>query len=416
MIAAYRGRNPVQSYFAARADPIAFLSDIVRDCGDFAQFRILTQRYMLVNDPGLVKEALIEHSDTLVIAGGASAGLARLIGHGILTNRGDDWRASRSKLQPLFNQTALKASLPTLRARVSESVERWRTGFRDKPVPIQRELLALWCRMTCSTLFGYLPSFEEADEFAEAIAVLQRDGMERYTAGGDLLPWLPSPQNRRIARAKAALEILAKKAATGSGGTSLDDILSIFFAGTESPVNTICFALKLLEEHPSWLAQLRDGVAPSASWEDLERFDAMAQVMSEALRLYPAGWAFERVAAEDVWLGGERVAKGTRLLFSPYVLHRNPRFWRESERFDPTRFSTNPNSALGVPKFGYLPFGAGPRSCIGARMAIIEMRLVLEALVSTCRWMSETGKTPLSAEGSFKIRLSRPLLLNLQVV
>ena len=400
-MSAPRVPGPFESYRRVRRDIVSFLSELARDGGDLVPFRVLVFPYLLVNDPGAIREALVEQSETLIIKGGASRGLARLIGHGILTNRGDDWRNSRAALQPLFNQGVLKAQLGTIAARVDESLERWR-ALGGAAVPIARELLALSVRITCSTLFGHLPTFEEADAAAAAITVLQREGMERYLDGGDYLPWLPLKVNRRIDEAKAALRGVAEHAIAGGCTQSVDEILSVLFAGTESPVNTLCFALKLLEESPEWHAKLKEQLRDApVGWESVERLDLLAQVLSEALRLYPAGWAFERYASADCTLAGQRVRKGTRLLFSPYVLHRNPRYWREPERFDPTRFSTSPHAADGVPKYGYLPFGAGPRSCIGSRLAWAEMRLTLAAIVSRCDWRSEQtpGESPLTAEG-----------------
>src|SRR5687767_8880008 len=113
MIAAYSARNALQSYLAASKDPIAFLSEVAK-VSDLASFTLLTRPYLLVNDPALIKEALVDHSDTLIIKGGASAGLARLIGHGILTNHGDDWKTSRAGLQPLFHQNVMRAALPAM--------------------------------------------------------------------------------------------------------------------------------------------------------------------------------------------------------------------------------------------------------------------------------------------------------------
>jgi cytochrome P450 len=408
--------GPIDAYRGVRGDILTFLTQLARDQGDFVFFRVLAFPYLLVNDPALLKEALVDRSEELIIKGGASAGLAKLIGHGILTNRGDDWRKSRAALTPLFTQSALKSHLATVDARIEESLGRWRDEFTNRAVPMHLELLALSIRITCSTLFGYPPRFDEADRAAAAITTLQREGMERFLAGTDYLSWLPTPLNQRIAAATQELRTLAQRAIASGSEQTEDEILSVLFAGTESPVNTLCFALKLLDEAPEWKAklalELKEAPGPEP-WEHIDRVDVLAQVLAEAQRLYPAGWAFERWAKVECTLGGQRVPKGTRLMFSPYVLHRNPRHWNEPERFDPTRFRTSPFVADGVAKHAYLPFGAGPRSCIGSRLAWIEMRRVLAALVSRCEW-SPSGQ-PLTAEGSFKIRLSHPMELKLRV-
>lgn len=421
MIAVYRGSGRIQNYLHIRRDPLGFLSRIVRECGDFVQVDLLTFRFYVVNDPALIHEALVEQSGSLIIKGGVSAGLARLIGDGILTNRGTQWRESRTRLQPLFHQSQLTDHRSIMAARVQESLERWRTRFSGRPFAINRELLALSFRITCSTLLRHVPTFGEAEAFADAMWVLQLDGMKRHLAGLDYLPWLPSAMNRRVERARATLIRLAQQALDeGSTDQPLAEALSVLFAGTESPVNTLCFSLKLLEEHPEWreqlVAQLTQNQS-SALLQDIEGCDLLSQVISESIRLFPAGWAFERFASRDVQLGGERIKEGARLLFSPFLMHRNPRFWDKPERFDPRRFSAGSLSVNGVPKYGYMPFGAGPRSCIGSRMALAEMRITLGMMLAQCDWklQPEPRDTSLEAEGSFKLRLSRPLVVSMTV-
>ena len=131
MLPRYPGR--VRNWLRVRRDPIAFLTEVAQTCGDFARFDVLAVPFVFVNDPAVIREALVEKSDVLIIRGGASAGLARLIGHGILTNRGADWANSRTGLQPLFHQQAIDAAQQSISARVQESLDRWRT----LPAPFQ---------------------------------------------------------------------------------------------------------------------------------------------------------------------------------------------------------------------------------------------------------------------------------------
>lgn len=411
MIPRWRGTGAIGDYRRVTTDPVGFLADVARAHGDFVRIDFLNLRFYLVNDPALIHEALVEKSEALIIMGGVSRGLARLIGDGILTNRGERWRESRARLKPLFNQAALAAHTEGLVDRVKETLERWRTTFADEPVDLHRELLALSCRIECSVLFDYLPSFEQALSFADAIRVLQREGMDRFLAGGDLTPWLPTSRNRTIAGALATLARLALDINTHGSPQPVEEILSLLYAGTESPVTTLCFALAELEQHPDWHARLQEEVLAR---EEPDPFrggtgaEVLDQVLNECLRLYPAGWAFERCAAEAVTLGGEPIAKGARLVFCPQLLHRSPKFWRDPDRFDPSRFAQGPN-VEGVPKYGFLPFGAGPRSCIGSRLAMAQMRVVLRMIVSECRWRTEPrpDEPPLRPEGSFKLRLSQ---------
>lgn len=392
-------KYPLQSYFHLKRDPISFLSGISAECGDFARVHILMSRFYLVNDPDLIREALIEKNEALIIKGGVSSGLARLIGDGILTNHGENWRESRKTLQPLFNQDALDAHARIMPVRVQESLDRWKAKFSGELFPISLELLMLSTRITCSTLFRYVPTFEEAEKFSKAILVLQNDGMSRHMIGLDFAEWIPVPINGRVKRARNALRELADRCIASGAEQKRDEILSILFAGTESVTNTLCWAMKLLDDHPDCQGKL------------IQSSDYLSQFISETLRLYPAGWAFERFADQETSLGGVRIPRGSRLLFSPFLLHRNPRFWKNPDSFDPERFSGQ-LSPVGVPKYAYLPFGAGPRSCIGGRLAWAEMRTILEMLYTQCRWKIESlpGGSAFVPQGAFKIRLSGSLM------
>lgn len=405
------GVGPLAAYLRIRRDPVEFFTQLLNTAGDLVRFRVLTLPYCLINDPVLVRQALVEHSEQIVIQGGVSRGLAKLIGDGILTNQGEAWRKSRTLLQPLFHQSVLSAHLPAMASLVQESFERWRQGHPSTAVPMHREMLALSYRIACSTLFHHVPAFSEAESFADAIWTLQRDGMDRHLSGGDYLPWLPRPQHLRVNRARRALARLGKVSLDEGRSPPLDEVLSLLFAGTESPVTTLCFALQLLEQHPSWrdrlVAELQDIETPEA----MDQHPLLTQVVNESLRLFPAGWAFERYAATNVTLGEERIRRGTRLVFSPFHMHRTPRLWRHPDQFDPSRFSAAQSGPEALPRYAFMPFGAGPRSCIGSRLAMSEMRLVLGMFLRSCRWKIEhkEGEGPLRPEGAFKLRLSRPL-------
>lgn len=408
---------PVRNYVAIRNNPISFLTQLSRGKSPITSFKLLVFPYLLVNEPALIREALVEHPQTLIIEGGASAGLARLIGHGILTNHGEAWKKSRRSLQPLFQQKALERSIPILVNCIQESLDRWRHEFYTRPFLLNRELLALSFRIKGACLFRYAPGFDEAVQFADAIWTLQTAGATRYMSGLDYLPWLPLAIHRSVAEAKARLYAIGRSIQASNTRYAVDDILSLLFAGAESPANTVVWALKLLQENKTWLSHIKasGNAGPTVPLSEIEAFDTVSQVLGETMRLYPAGWAFERYASKTLSLGDYVIEKGSRLLFSPYLLHRNPAYWQKPLTFNPLRF-TKSLAAEGVPKFAYLPFGAGPRSCLGSRLALLEMKLILKMLGAQCEWhFARTPETvPAQPWGSFKLRLRRPVSVSLR--
>jgi cytochrome P450 len=161
-----------------------------------------------------------------------------------------------------------------------------------------------------------------------------------------------------------------------------DEVITLFVAGHETSANALAWTLMLLAEEPAWYARVRDealalGHLPTGG--DLPRLTVTTQVLKEALRLYPPVYIMGRVSVADTELGGYHIPRGTVVLVSPYALHRRPDVWPDPERFDPDRFSAAAEAARS--KTVFIPFGAGPRVCIGGGFAMMEGALVLATLL-----------------------------------
>ncbi|HET6822229.1 MAG TPA: cytochrome P450, partial [Anaerolineales bacterium] len=174
-----------------------------------------------------------------------------------------------------------------------------------------------------------------------------------------------------------------RDADTGEGlsdNQARDEVVTIFFAGHETTAATMAWGFYLLSQHPKVEERLRmelknvlDGRAPI--FADLPRLVYMQQVLNEVLRLYPAAYLFAREAIVDDVLDGYRIPANTLIFISPYVGHRDPKFWPDPERFDPERFT--PEQLASRPRHVYYPFGEGPHVCIGNNFAVMEMQLIL---------------------------------------
>jgi len=164
-----------------------------------------------------------------------------------------------------------------------------------------------------------------------------------------------------------------------------DEVVTLFLAGHETTANTLNWTWTLLAQHPAIEARLHAeldtvlaGRAPTLA--DLPHLRYTEMVIKESLRLYPPAWAYSREAAAAVALGERRVPQGSVVVLMVYFTHHDPRWWPEPERFDPERFS--PEREAEIPRYAYLPFGAGPRVCIGNSFALMEARLLLATLAS----------------------------------
>lgn len=219
--------------------------------------------------------------------------------------------------------------------------------------------------------------------------------------------WVPTPSNLRFARAKRRLdaivhEIIERRRADdqprddvlgmlmsavdedGQGGMTdqqlRDEVMTLFMAGHETIANAMSWAFLLLHQHPEVAQRVRaevravlGGRAPG--FEDLPRLPYAGQVLDEVLRLYPPAWIVERQAVVADRLGPWDIPAGTIVAVSPWVMHHHPGLWEDPERFSPERFS--PERVEGRPKHAYLPFGAGPRVCIGNNFALMEAKIIL---------------------------------------
>jgi cytochrome P450 len=282
--------------------------------------------------------------------------------------------------------------------------------------------MQLTLRTVSRALFGHDVSAGQVEVVGRAMRLFQ-DGLVRT----DLLPaWVPSPQRSRLREALAALdamtyEVIARRRAPGArparaggapdllqmlvdavdeegdGGRMTekelrDQLVTLFLAGHETTSHALSWALYCLSQNPAAEQALHEEVdavlgaeGRDPTYEDLERMPWGEQVISEAMRLYPPVYSIARAAHEDTEIGGYPVRAGSEVMLWVYMTHHDPRFFPEPEAFRPERFTAEEEAKR--PRLAYLPFGAGPRACIGKVFAMIEARLLLATIVR--RWRLE---------------------------
>ncbi len=384
---------------------------LAREYGDLPHFRLGSFPVYLLNHPDLVREVLVTRQSNFI----KSRALQRarvLLGEGLLTSEGDFHKRQRRLVQPAFHRDRLEAYAAVMSDYAARVRERWTDG---STVDVAAEMMRLTLAVVGKTLFS-ADVESEASEIGEALTTVLKMFNLLMMPFSEYLEKLPLPSMRRFEKARARLDatiyglieerrasaedrgdllsmlLLAQDEEDQGGGMSdkqvRDEALTLFLAGHETTANALTWTWYLLSQNPECerrLHQELDAVlgGRAAQASDLPALRYTEMVVTEAMRLYPPAWAIGRMSIEPFDLGGVEIARGSILIASPYVTHRDPRWFPDPERFDPDRWT--PAAREARPRFSYFPFGGGARVCIGERFAWMEGVLVLATLAQEWR-------------------------------
>ncbi len=385
-------------------DGTGFLARCARDYGDVVPLRFVNVRTLLLNHPAYVEELLVDRHQ-LFVKPPVWRRNGLLIGSGLFASEGEAWRRQRRLAQPAFGHTPLGGYAPVMVAAAKRVLDGWRAGeTRD----LHAEMTRITIASAAQTLFG-ADLTAEADRIAAAVGRAIAAQVARLNTYYVIPEWLPTPTNRRLQQAVRELEevvwrlvatrraergdradllALLLRARDGAGGWMSerllrDELITFLIAGHESVSLALTWSWYLLARHPAAEAAFHDelrevlgGRPPTLA--DRPRLRYTEAILQESLRLYPPAWILARVASRRGEIGGLRVARGLRLVVSPWVTHRDPRFFAEPDAFEPARWLDG--LATRLPKYAYFPFGGGPRACIGTGFAMLEGVLLLAAI------------------------------------
>ena len=387
---------------------LAFLEHLIERYGDVLKWRMPITIHV-INHPDDVKRILSAPSeryskDTLdyrILSGS--------LGNGLVTNDGASWARQRRLMQPMFHNRAINPFDVPINQAAADMLARWSRLPPGQPIALEQEMSTLTFKVVGTTLFGVdvEPYVQEIADILEVINISTHELRALLT----LVPWLPTPHNRRSRDAVQRLDrivyglidarrrgdrhrddildrlLAARDEDDGTGMSEKqirDEVVTLLLAGHETSANALLWTFEQIARNPDvearLLEELRDELqgAPATS-ADLARLPYLKQVVQETMRLRPPVWAIARRSHQDELMQGYRVPAGAYLMIMPYMLHRHRDFWPEPLRFDPERFS--PNRSENRHSYCYIPFAAGPRTCIGAGMAMLEIQLVLASVL-----------------------------------
>jgi cytochrome P450 len=398
-------RVPGSHLLALRRDPLAFLTGIAREHGDIARFRLGPVDVHLLSRPDWIRDVLVTHAERFHKGRGLERA-KRLLGEGLLTSEDPVHLRQRRMMQPAFHRQRIAAYGAVMSEYAARHGEGWSDGeTRD----VAQEMSRLTLAIVGKTLFD-ADVASEADEIGEALTVaVELFGRTFSLPFFQILDRLPLPSNRRFEKARARIDatiarliaerrrapesredllsllVQAQDTEGDGGGMSdtqvRDEAVTIFLAGHETTANALTWTWYLLSQNPEVEARLHaevDVLQGALGFEDLPKLRYAEMVLSESMRLYPPAWIIGRRSLSDYEIGGYTVPKGSIVVASPWVTHRDPRFFSDPERFDPERW--RPEAKETRPRFSYFPFGGGPRVCIGEGFAWMEGVLLLATL------------------------------------
>jgi cytochrome P450 len=375
-----------------------------------------------VTSPSMIKAVLLDERDKFRKLTQIRL-LGPLLGKGILTSEGAEWKWQRQAAAPMFRPQALGAFVPTFVRVAEEALARWRSA----PGAVHRvdnDMTSATFDVICATL---LPSADRrfADGMQASLRALQRHGgWDMLYASLRLPTWLPRPGMTAEVSAMRALrasvmDLLREQRASGKGGDNLlqrlvaardpesgramddeqlvDNLLTFYLAGHDTTARALAWTLYLLARFPECAAALRDEVerVTRGAVIDASHLEGLAltlQVVKESMRLYPPVPIMSRQAVADAVIEGRDIPTGTSILMPIYAIHRHARRWTRPDEFDPARFSSANESS--IPRYQYMPFGAGPRVCIGMSFAMVEATTILATLVRAARFGRVDGAEP----------------------
>lgn len=391
-------------------DPLAFLESLEARYGDIVTLR--RGRSYAIYHPDYVKHVLQDHYTNYEKGEKYRAALGPLMGNGLFTSEGAFWLRQRRIAQGAFQKAHLAVFGDQIMACIEDAMPEWERKARAKePVALRESLTELMLRGTLRMLFG-VDAQGEMPVLVKALNGAHSDiKFGRLFLPVKLPAWVPTPSRRRFAQSLATIDefiyrIIRERQAAADPGTDLvgllvraqdpetgermdpgqlrDEVATMIHAGHDTVTDASLWTLVLLARHPEIQARVHDEIervagAAGPSAATLPAMELLGRVYREALRLYPPAWGFARQALQPDTFGQYTVPAGGFVIIAPYVIHRSPRWWDRPEVFDPDRFL--PANSASRPKFAYVPFGSGPRMCIGSNVALLEGPLIVASVL-----------------------------------
>ncbi len=396
-------------YRDIQARPLELLERLRADYGDVVKLSAGYQLYVVAHPDGV--KHVLQDNHVNYKKGFDYERMEPLVGHGLLTANGDEWKRHRRIAQPSFHRQRVMGFGALMVRHAHRALERWRALGDGAELDLHAEMMRLTLDIVADALFSVdlAGGSVKADGVAEALGEALHLINVRVNDFVALPMWIPTPFNLALKKNVRVLDALVndiirerRKAPASDDLLSMlmdahdeegqlsdeelrDEVMTMVLAGHETTANALSFTYLLLTQHPDVRERLEQSLGDAAPTpEDLPKLQYVKQVVEESMRLYPPAWALGRQAIADDVVMGYRIPKGALVMVSQWLTHRDARFWPRPTEFDPSRFEQE--AVQQRHRFAAFPFGGGPRLCIGMAFAMMELQLLVATLARAVRF------------------------------
>jgi cytochrome P450 len=398
-------------------DRLGLMSSAATQYGDAVRMAIGPKVLYFFNHPDPAKHVLADNAANYR-KGIGLVQARRALGDGLLTSEGELWREQRKVIKPVFQHKRIAEQATVVADEGAKLVARLGSYRGGAPLDVTQTMTAFTLGVLGRALLDAdLSGFGSVGESFEAV---QEQAMFEMVSLGMVPTWVPLPRQLRFRKARRQLQqvvdhLVKQRTADAAGDDVVsrlivstqretdpkvreqrmrDELVTLLLAGHETTASTLSWSFHLIDRHPEVAERLRAEAVEVLGdrrpvYEDMRRLTYTTMVVQEVMRLYPPVWILPREADQADEVAGYHVPAGSDVLISPYTMHRHPDFWAEPDRFDPDRF--DPAISSGRPAYAYLPFGAGPRFCVGSNLGMLEATFVLAMVARDLRLRTVPG-------------------------
>lgn len=408
---------------------ISFFERIRKEHGEIVRYRLGPRSFVLICEPTVMKEVLVKRNRDFGRSF-TTRMLRDFFGEGLLISEGKPWLKDRRIIQPTFQSSQIESYADVFVGQTVRFIDQWKA---DEERDALRDMQTLTMSIAAETLLGVrlADEVEAIHQPHESI----RDYFDHRMENLLIAPsWIPTAFNRRVAQAKREIvaivdRLIEERKASGELGDDIlsrlllvqqedagsmtdqrirDQVLTFLFAGHETTASLLAWVWWLLAQHPQHEGKLHAELTAvlgdrPPTWNDIESLPYTQKVIRETLRLYPSAYVMGRSVHRDCKLGGFNIYRSDSLVFSPWLMQRDERFFDRPLEFNPDRWTDEFDRQLS--QFAYFPFGVGPRKCIGEVFALMESVLIVATIASRFRLVAH-GNDEIKPKASVTLRPS----------